>query len=102
MAVVMDLYSRKIIGWTMTPTMTTKLVLGIANGLAVSLSITGLLLHSDRSSQYVSREYQALLDQHGIVCSISRKGKCWDTQSMMSSERLPNLTRAGIGQLPLR
>jgi len=38
----------------------------------------GLILHSDRGSQYASGEYQALLKQHGIVCSMSRKGNCWE------------------------
>jgi putative transposase len=62
----------------------------------------GLIVHSDRGSQYASDQYQAMLTEHGFVCSMSRKGNCWDTQSMMSVERLPNLTRAGIGLLPLR
>jgi putative transposase len=103
LAAVMDLFSRKIIGWAMAPTMPTELV---AQALRMALQQRrpppGLLLHSDRGSQYASHEYQALLSQHTIRCSMSRKGNCWDTQSMMGSERLPNLTRAGIGQLPLR
>jgi putative transposase len=103
LAAVMDLFSRKIIGWAMAPTMPAELV---AQALRMALQQRrpppGLLLHSDRGSQYASREYQALLSQHDIRCSMSRKGNCWDTQSMMGSERLPNLTRAGIGQLPLR
>ena len=41
---------------------------------------SGLVLHSDRSSQYASEEYQALLKGHHVVCSMSRKGNCWDTQ----------------------
>ena len=40
-------------------------------------------MHSDRGSQYASGEYQALLQQHGLICSMSRKGNCWDTQSIM-------------------
>ncbi len=42
----------------------------------------GLILHSDRGSQYASHEYQALLKQHGIICSMSRKGNCWDNAVM--------------------
>ncbi len=56
------------------------------------------MLHSDRGSQYASHEYQALLNQHGITCSMSRKGNCCDTQFMIVLERPPNLTRAGIGE----
>lgn len=83
LAVVMDLYSRKIIGWAMAPTMATELV---ARALQMALQhrcpLPGLLLHSDRGSQYASGEYQALLNQHGIVCSMSRKGNCWDNSVM--------------------
>lgn len=61
-----------------------------------------VLHHSDQGSQYTSEDFQRLLESHGIICSMSRRGNCWDTQSMMSSERLPNLTRAGIGSVPLR
>ena len=42
----------------------------------------GLIVHSDRGSQYASKLYQYLLDEHGFVCSMSRKGNCWDTQSI--------------------
>jgi len=62
----------------------------------------GLIVHSDQGSQYASELYQDLLASHGFVCSMSRRGNCWDTQSMMGVERLPNLTRAGIGHMPLR
>jgi transposase InsO family protein len=58
----------------------------------------GLVLHSDRGSQYASDEYQALLKQHHVVCSMSRKGNCWDTQSKIASEHRTDLTRAGIGE----
>jgi len=42
----------------------------------------GLMVHSDRGSQYANHEYQALLKQHGMVCSMSRKGNCWDNAVM--------------------
>ena len=83
LAVVMDLYSRKIIGWAMGATMHTELV-----GRALLMAIgqrqpaAGLILHSDRGSQYASHEYQGLLKQHGIICSMSRKGNCWDNAVM--------------------
>jgi transposase InsO family protein len=83
LAAVMDLFSRKIIGWAMAPTMPTELV---AAALRMALQQRkpppGLLLHSDRGSQYASQEYQALLGQQGIRCSMSRKGNCWDNAVM--------------------
>jgi transposase InsO family protein len=83
LAAVMDLFSRKIIGWAMAPTMPTELV---AQALRMALQQRrpppGLLLHSDRGSQYASLEYQALLSQHDIRCSMSRKGNCWDNAVM--------------------
>jgi len=57
----------------------------------------GLIVHSDRGSQYASSLYRNLLDKHGFICSMSRKGNCWDTQSTIRLERRPDLTRAGIG-----
>lgn len=83
LAVVMDLCSRRIIGWAMAPHMRTELVceaLTMAQGQRNPAA--GVLLHSDRGSQYASDAYQALLAQHGIVCSMSRKGNCWDNAPM--------------------
>lgn len=79
LAVVMDLYSRKIVGWSMDKRISRGLVIK-----ALDMAITqrkpkrGLLLHSDRGSQYASHEYQALLWRNGIICSMSKKGDCWD------------------------
>lgn len=85
LAVVMDLYSRSIVGWAMDKTMTAKLV---SNALKMALSKreirAGLLLHSDRGSQYASHEYQTLLKNNKIICSMSRKGNCWDNAPMES------------------
>ncbi len=79
----MELYSRKIIGWAMAPTMPADLV---CRALKMALNArqpkVGLIIHSDRGSQYASHEYQALLKQHGLVCSMSRKGNCWDNAVM--------------------
>jgi len=83
LAVVMDLYSRKIIGWAMSPTMHTELVSrALLMAIGQRKPAAGLLLHSDRGSQYASYEYQDLLKQHGIICSMSRKGNCWDNAVM--------------------
>lgn len=83
LAVVMDLYSRKIIGWAMSPTMPTDLVCrALQMAIGQRRLTVGLLLHSDRGSQYASHEYQDLLKQYGIICSMSRKGNCWDNAVM--------------------
>ena len=83
LAVVMDLYSRKIIGWAMNSTMHTELVSrALLMAVGQRLPVPGLILHSDRGSQYASHEYQSLLKQHGMICSMSRKGNCWDNAVM--------------------
>jgi len=58
----------------------------------------GLIVHSDRGSQYASEAHRALLSRHGLTGSMSRKGNCWDTHSKMVPNVQPGLTRAGIGQ----
>jgi putative transposase len=64
--------------------------------------LPGLIHHSDRGSQYCSHDYQEQLADYGMLPSRSRKGNCWDTQSKITSNVRPSLTRAGIGSLPLR
>jgi transposase InsO family protein len=61
----------------------------------------GLILHSDRGSQYCSHDFQDLLKGYGMRSSMSRRGNCWDTQSKIASERRTDLTRAGIGRTAL-
>ena len=79
LAVVLDLASRRIIGWAMKNTLEACLATD-----ALTMALWGrkpgrdLLHHSDRGVQYASGEYQALLNEHGITCSMSRKGDCWD------------------------
>jgi transposase InsO family protein len=83
LAAVMELHSRKIIGWAMDTTMPAGLVCrALHMAIGQRQPKAGLILHSDRGSQYASGEYQALLKQHGIVCSMSRKGNCWDNAVM--------------------
>lgn len=79
LAVVLDLFSRRVVGWAMAPTMPAELVCA-ALRMAVQQRRppAGLIVHSDRGSQYASDQYQALLAEHGFVCSMSRKGNCWD------------------------
>ena len=83
LAAVMDLHSRKIIGWAMSPAMPAELVCqALCMAIGQRQPMAGLMLHSDRGSQYASHAYQALLHQHGIICSMSRKGNCWDNAVM--------------------
>ena len=85
LACVLDLYTRKIIGWSMSATMTQEMVLD-ALRMALMQCCPGeeILHHSDRGSQYCGNEYQQLLRTNGITCSMSRKGDCWDNAMMES------------------
>lgn len=79
LAVVLDLYSRKVVGWAMAPSMPAKLVCdALSMALEQRQPAPGLIVHSDRGSQYASELYQDMLSRHGFVCSMSRKGNCWD------------------------
>jgi len=79
LAVVIDLYSRKVVGWSMGSRMKAQLVCD-----ALRMAIwqrrpgAGLVVHSDRGTQYASKHYRRLLKAHGFVGSMSRKGDCWD------------------------
>ncbi|MGI6627797.1 MAG: IS3 family transposase [Bacillota bacterium] len=79
LAVVIDLYSRMVVGWSIDKRMTKELVI---NALNVAIKrrnpSPGLICHSDRGSQYCSNAYQDLLKKHGFLCSMSRKGECQD------------------------
>lgn len=85
LAAVEDLYSRRVVGWSMADTMTSRLVAD-ALQMAVDRRLpgAGLVAHSDRGSQYASDHYQGLLCRHGITCSMSRRGDCWDNAPMES------------------
>lgn len=80
LAVVIDLYSRTVIGWAMSDRLCADLA---TRALTMALwrrkpHRGGLLYHSDRGVQYAARDYQQLLAAHGIACSMSRKANCWD------------------------
>ncbi len=85
LAVVEDLYSRRVVGWSMADHMESRLVVD-ALEMAVQRRLPGegLLAHSDRGSQYASDHYQLLLAKHGIECSMSRRANCWDNAPMES------------------
>jgi putative transposase len=79
LAVILDLFSRRIVGWSMAEHMRSELVL-VALEAALGQRIpsaSGLLFHSDRGSQYASGDYQAALRNAGITCSMSRRANCW-------------------------
>ena len=79
LAVVIDLFSRRVVGWAADSHMRTEPVLdALAMALARRRPGPGLVHHSDRGSQYASKRYQDELERHGIVASMSRKGDCWD------------------------
>ena len=102
LAVVIDLYSRKVVGWSMNASMTSALVI---DALTMALwrrgKPTQLLHHSDQGSQYTSEDFQRLLAAQGIDCSMSRKGDCWDNAaiesffSSLKTERTSRRTYAG-------
>lgn len=84
-AVVLDLYSRRAVGWSMQASMTSQLV---ADALMMAVWRRGrpvaLLHHSDQGSQYTSEHFQELLKEQGITCSMSRAGEVWDNSAMES------------------
>jgi len=85
LAVIMDLFSRKIIGWSLDTTMTNQLIMDAFNMAVATRKVEpGLILHSDRGVQYRSGEYQHLLIKKKIRPSMSRKGNCWDNAAMES------------------
>jgi putative transposase len=79
LAVLLDLYSRRVVGWAMGTTLERSLVLdALQMALLSRKPETGLLCHSDRGSQYASDDYQKALKKAGAICSMSRKGNCYD------------------------
>ncbi len=85
LAAVLDLYSRKIVGWAMAETMSTELTLSaLQMALQQRQPEAGLLHHSDRGSQYTSQSYQTVLKQHQLQVSMSGAGNCYDNAPMES------------------
>jgi transposase InsO family protein len=79
LAAILDLFSRRVVGWSIEPYVDRTLALdALGMALRTRRPEPGLLHHSDRGIQYASGDYQKLLDEHGIDCSMSRKGDCWD------------------------
>jgi len=91
LAGVIDVYSRMLVGWSMGPRITAELTLDALQQAIDRRNVTpqlgsvpGVMHHSDRGSQYVSIEYQKLLKKTKMICSMSRKGNCWDNAPMES------------------
>jgi putative transposase len=82
---VLDLYNREVVGWAMGERMTKELVLdALRQAKDRQGNPKGVLAHSDRGSQYCSYDYQKELKKDGFICSMSRKGNCWDNAPMES------------------
>ncbi|WP_143744341.1 IS3 family transposase, partial [Neomoorella thermoacetica] len=85
LAAVMDLYSKRVTGYSMQKYLTRELVIeALQKAVTNRRPGRGLVIHSDRGSQYASSDYQQLLRQYGFICSMSRKGDCWDNSPMES------------------
>lgn len=103
LTVVIDLYSRAVVGWSMKATMATELVLD-----AMMMAVwrrrpkAQVMIHSDQGSQFGSDDFNRWCKDNRLVPSMSRRGNCWDTQSNISPSAAFGLTRAGIGVMPLR
>lgn len=79
----MDLHGRKLVGWSMDSRIKTELVsAALKQAIGITGAKAGLLVHSDRGVQYASKDYQKLLKKHGFICSMSRKGNCYDNAPM--------------------
>lgn len=99
-AVVLDLFSRRVVGWSMKSRMTADLV---TDALIMAIwrrrPSTSLLHHSDQGSQYTSDDFQRVLAAHGIECSMSRRGDVWDNsaiESFFSTLKIERVHRRGI------
>jgi putative transposase len=83
-ATVIDPFSRRVVGWSMNVGMTTQLVPAALMMAIWRRGKPNSLLHSDRGSQYTSEQFQRLMADHAIVCSMSRSGNVWDNAAMES------------------
>lgn len=89
LAIVLDLFNREVVGWSLKPRMTADIVTdALTMAWFRKKPTVGLMHHSDRGSQYASHDFQCKLKEYGMVCSMSRKGNCWDnapTESWFNS-----------------
>ena len=89
LAIVLDLFNREVVGWSLKPRMTTDIVMdALTMAWFRRKPAAGVLHHSDRGSQYASHAFQGKLAEYGMTCTMSRKGNCWDnapTESWFNS-----------------
>lgn len=79
LAIIMDLYARRVVGWSVSPRINQALTKTVLNqAIVLRRPPRGLLHHSDRGGQYTCKGYQKLLKQHDFISSMSRKGNCWE------------------------
>jgi len=93
---VIDLFSRKVVGWSMRPDLHRSLVIDALDmGLFQRRPRKGeLIFHCDRGSQYASEDFRQVLEKHDILASMSRKGNCWDnavTETLFGSMKVERL-----------
>lgn len=85
LAAILDLFSRKIVGWSMGERLTSELAQqALKHAIAARSPGAGLIIHSDQGREYYAAEYQGLLEENNLVCSMSRKGNCYDNAPMES------------------
>jgi len=85
LAVVLDLFSRRVIGWSMAERLTSALAQqALQNAIDLREPACEVIVHSDRGKEYYASDYQSLLSDNGLICSMSRKGNCYDNAAMES------------------
>jgi putative transposase len=88
LAVILDLFSRRVVGWATSQNVDRYLALAaLDTALARRRPALGLVHHSDRGSTYASSDYRKALDARGLECSMSRKGDCWDSETLSVCHR---------------
>jgi putative transposase len=79
LTVFIDLFSRKVVGWALSSSLSTEMVItALARGIRNRRPGAGLIIHSDRGVQYACKDFRKVLIKHGFIQSMSRKGDCWD------------------------
>lgn len=101
LAVIIDLFSRRVVGWSIAEHLRTQLVLtALAAALGQRIpAASGLLFHCDQGCQYASHAYQQALDKAGMTCSMSRRGNCWDNavaESFFSTLKVELIYRTAL------
>lgn len=101
LAVLLDLFSRRIVGWAMSDRIDTELALqALQMAVERRQPEAGLIHHTDRDSRYASDDYRATLDRHGIVASMSRRADCWD--NAVAESVFATLEKELLGCAPLK